>query len=119
MLLSHFRDIYRNQNDVVLELPARRTTGLLIVRRDPILHQRRFPFVRDDQWPQKKQPLPRIYKHSRIRLRKSRGICQGERLAPLMSQFVPSSCLYQHLVGGFFYVAWDTAHHVTVISPTH
>src|ERR1044072_4865349 len=65
-LLGFGGDISRDKDDVVLEFPLGRAFSLLIVRRDPVLHQRSLPSMSDNQWPHKEEELAGIEKNNAI-----------------------------------------------------
>ena len=94
------RDVFRDEHDVVLELPFRRTGGLLVVGGDAVLHERGLPLVGDDQRPQEEQALLRIEEEHGIGFREARRIGQGEGLAPFACGVVPARGVDQDIVGG-------------------
>ena len=92
-------DVFGDEHDVVLELPLRRAGYLLVVGGDAVLHERGFPFVRDDQRPREEQALVGIQEEDGIGFGEAGRIGERERRGPLLCGVIPARGLNQDIVG--------------------
>ena len=93
-------DVFRDENDVVLEFPFRGAGGLLVVGGDAVFHEGGLPLVGDDQRPEEEEALVGIEEEDGVGFGEARSVGEGEGGGPFAGEVIPAGGLDEDVVRG-------------------